>query len=181
LFQHACREAHRLGLQINMNNDAGWCGSGGPWITPELSMQKVVWSETVVEGGKQINLNLPQPPSGRNYYRDIALLAMPAPASNARIPDFENKAALHKQDFAPAPASFPEPPSDAIIARDRIMKAKLGRAAGQVALDAVWSYHHRGGEQPGAIFGTRLGVRQVQQSSCGRALQAPHGQAGWGE
>ena len=29
-----------------MNNDAGWCGSGGPWITPELSMQKVVWTET---------------------------------------------------------------------------------------------------------------------------------------
>ena len=28
LFQHACKEAKRLGLQINMNNDAGWCGSG---------------------------------------------------------------------------------------------------------------------------------------------------------
>ncbi len=34
LFRHACQEAKRLGLQINMNNDAGWCGSGGPWITP---------------------------------------------------------------------------------------------------------------------------------------------------
>ena len=31
-----------------MNNDAGWCGSGGPWITPELSMQKIVWTETRV-------------------------------------------------------------------------------------------------------------------------------------
>src|SRR5512136_891765 len=30
LFKHACSEAARLGLQINMNNDAGWCGSGGP-------------------------------------------------------------------------------------------------------------------------------------------------------
>ena len=39
-------EADRLGLEVNMNNDAGWCGSGGPWITPELSMQKVVWTET---------------------------------------------------------------------------------------------------------------------------------------
>src|SRR5271157_3733087 len=34
LFQHACKEASRLGLEINVNNDAGWCGSGGPWITP---------------------------------------------------------------------------------------------------------------------------------------------------
>src|SRR5881392_2725076 len=39
LFTFATQEAHRLGLQINMNNDGGWCGSGGPWITPELSMQ----------------------------------------------------------------------------------------------------------------------------------------------
>jgi len=46
MFKHLCNEANRLGLQVNMNNDAGWCGSGGPWITPELSMQKVVWSET---------------------------------------------------------------------------------------------------------------------------------------
>ena len=30
LFKHVCAEAHRLGLEVNMNNDAGWCGSGGP-------------------------------------------------------------------------------------------------------------------------------------------------------
>src|SRR5262245_10082332 len=40
LFKHVCNEANRLGMQVSMNNDAGWCGSGGPWITPELSMQK---------------------------------------------------------------------------------------------------------------------------------------------
>lgn len=26
MFQFVCSEAHRLGLQVNMNNDAGWCG-----------------------------------------------------------------------------------------------------------------------------------------------------------
>jgi hypothetical protein len=46
LFKHAVAEAGRLGLEINMNDDAGWNGSGGPWITPEQSMQKVVWTET---------------------------------------------------------------------------------------------------------------------------------------
>src|ERR1051326_5422851 len=50
LFKHVCAEAHRLGLEVNMNNDAGWCGSGGPWITPELAMQKLVWPETKLEG-----------------------------------------------------------------------------------------------------------------------------------
>ena len=30
LFKHVCAEANRLGLEVNMNNDAGWNGSGGP-------------------------------------------------------------------------------------------------------------------------------------------------------
>ena len=79
LFKHVCNEAHRLGLQINMNNDAGWCGSGGPWITPELSMQKVVWSETRVEGGKKFDGPLAKPEAVMNYYQDIAVLAFPTP------------------------------------------------------------------------------------------------------
>ena len=49
MIGHACREAKRLGLEVNFNNDAGWNGSGGPWITPEMSMQTVVWSDTVVD------------------------------------------------------------------------------------------------------------------------------------
>ena len=51
----------RLGLEVNMNNDAGWNGSGGPWIKPEQSMQKVVWTETDVEGPKRFEGALPQP------------------------------------------------------------------------------------------------------------------------
>ena len=35
LFSHMVREAARLGIQVNMNDDAGWNGSGGPWIKPE--------------------------------------------------------------------------------------------------------------------------------------------------
>ena len=50
LFKHVVAEAKRLGLEVNMNDDAGWNGSGGPWIKPEQSMQRVVWSETRLEG-----------------------------------------------------------------------------------------------------------------------------------
>ena len=82
LFKHACNEAQRLGLEINMNNDAGWCGSGGPWITPELSMQRAVWSETFVAGGKHFGGLLPQPPAVRGYYRDVAVLAFPTPVGD---------------------------------------------------------------------------------------------------
>ncbi|HTV41534.1 MAG TPA: glycosyl hydrolase [Candidatus Sulfotelmatobacter sp.] len=81
LFKFACEEANRLGIEVNMTNDAGWCGSGGPWITPELSMQVVVWSTTSVSGGQRVDLQLSQPEARMDYYRDIAVLAFPIPAA----------------------------------------------------------------------------------------------------
>jgi len=38
MMQHAVKETTRLGITVNINNDGGWAGIGGPWITPELSM-----------------------------------------------------------------------------------------------------------------------------------------------
>ena len=51
LFRHVHAEATRLGLEINMNDDAGWNGSGGPWIKPEEAMQEIAWTETAVPNG----------------------------------------------------------------------------------------------------------------------------------
>lgn len=92
LFKFACEEAHRLGIEVNMNNDAGWCGSGGPWTTPELSMQVVVWSSASVAGGRPVNIQLSQPEARMDFYRDIAVLAFPTPSGDKggqgyRLPD----------------------------------------------------------------------------------------------
>jgi hypothetical protein len=81
LFKFVLAEARRIGIEVNMNNDAGWCGSGGPWITPENSMQKVVWTETRVAGPKRVDTILKQPETVKGYYRDIAVLAFPTPAA----------------------------------------------------------------------------------------------------
>ena len=121
LFKFVCSEAHRLGLEVNMNNDAGWCGSGGPWITPELSMQKVAWSETRVEGGRRFEGVLPLPRSLRGFYRDIAVLAVPEPAGNVRIEGIRGKASFEPQILGPQPAAFPALPADAVIPRGRIL------------------------------------------------------------
>jgi hypothetical protein len=122
LFRHACKEAHRLGLEINMNNDAGWCGSGGPWIRPELSMQKVVWTETLVEGPKRFEGVLARPQAVDDFYRDIAVLAMPAPAGKARIRNIQGKASFKSQHFPPQPAKFASLPVESVIPRDRIVE-----------------------------------------------------------
>ena len=96
LFQHVHAEARRLGLEVNMNNDAGWNGSGGPWIQPEQSMQEVVWGETNVAGPQHFEGVLPQPKATANFYRDIAVLAFPA-TDDYRIPNIESKAAFQRR------------------------------------------------------------------------------------
>src|ERR1700674_4176087 len=104
MVRHAASEARRLGLELILHNCAGYESSGGPWITPELSMQEVVWSKTQVPGGTHFegllrraavdphpHAQFPQvymPALGRvdipvvaareTYYRDIAVIAVPA-------------------------------------------------------------------------------------------------------
>ena len=46
-------------------------------------MQKVVWSETVVEGGKKFDGSLVKPEAAKDYYQDTAVLAFPTPALEA--------------------------------------------------------------------------------------------------
>ena len=40
LVRHAAEESKRLGMDFGMFNGPGYEASGGPWITPELSMQE---------------------------------------------------------------------------------------------------------------------------------------------
>ncbi len=85
LMGHAIREAGRLGIEINLNNSmCGWSSSGGPWITPDLAMQKLTWSQTAVRGATIFDAVLAQPPAKLGYYRDVAVLAFPTPPDEQR-------------------------------------------------------------------------------------------------
>ena len=118
LFRHAAAEATRLGLEINMNNDAGWNGSGGPWIRPEQSMQKVVWTETNLAGPSLFEGSLAQPETVAGFYRDIAVLAFPTPGP-ARIENVRQKA-LYELAM-PGGISEQTHPPEMVIDRDRIL------------------------------------------------------------
>jgi hypothetical protein len=104
MVRHAARECKRLGLELILHNCAGYESSGGTWITPELSMQEVIWSKQAVQGGQMLTAQLqravvdPHPHSqfpelyipslgkiaapiveGRkSYYKDIAVIALPS-------------------------------------------------------------------------------------------------------
>ncbi|RYZ29956.1 MAG: DNA-binding protein, partial [Chitinophagaceae bacterium] len=78
LVKHAMSEAKRHGVKLGFHFSDGFALGGGPWITPEMSMQKVVWSQTTVTGGRKFSDILPQPETLENYYRDIAVFAFPS-------------------------------------------------------------------------------------------------------
>ena len=65
-----------LGLEMGIHYSDGFALGGGPWIKPEESMQRVVWSDTIVDGGK-VSVALPQPACKESYYEDIAVFAVP--------------------------------------------------------------------------------------------------------
>ena len=73
----ATSEAQRLGLEIGMHNCVGYSATGGPWVTPELSMQRVTFTGSKVKGAAHFAGVLPQPKAKLDFYRDIAVLAVP--------------------------------------------------------------------------------------------------------
>jgi hypothetical protein len=103
LVRHAAAEGKRLGVDVGLHNCPGYTSTGGPWITPELSMQQIFQSQTLIEGGTQFRGALSRPtidPRGdmlfpminkqtgvlekpiiegrKTYWQDIAVLATPA-------------------------------------------------------------------------------------------------------
>lgn len=74
MFKFAAREAKRLDLTFEVNMSNGYA-CGGPWITPEMAMQKVCASEAVVKGGTHADFDLPTP--GNSLTGEICILAFP--------------------------------------------------------------------------------------------------------
>jgi hypothetical protein len=88
-LKHAAAEADRLGLEIGLHNTVGYSTTGGPWIDEERSMQRLVWSDTRVTGGKQLSISLSKPvliadegwgKTGRtiSFFKDVVVLAVPS-------------------------------------------------------------------------------------------------------
>ena len=85
LFRHAVREADRCGITLSVNLCSGW-DAGGPWVTPEHAMKKLVAAApTVVQGPGRVSVELPKPQIVGNFYHDIAALAMPLPETSIPV------------------------------------------------------------------------------------------------
>ncbi|MET0363399.1 MAG: glycosyl hydrolase, partial [Sphingobium sp.] len=92
-FTVAVKTSRRLGLELGIASSPGWSESGGPWVPAEDGMKKLVWSETLIKGGRRFQAVLAAPPSvagpyqglggdthhgtrATDYFRDALLLAV---------------------------------------------------------------------------------------------------------
>ena len=74
LYKHAVREADRYGIALTVNLCSGW-NCGGAWVTPEHAAKNIVGAPAVVKGPGRVSVDLPQPATVGEFYRDIAVLA----------------------------------------------------------------------------------------------------------
>ena len=68
-FRYAAGLADDLGLEMSIDSSPGWSETGGPWVTPQEAMKKLVWSETAVQGGRPYHGVLPSPPPPQDRFR----------------------------------------------------------------------------------------------------------------
>lgn len=92
-FRLAIRMADSLGMDVTIPSSPGFSSTGGPWVSKEDAMKKVVWREMEIKGGRRFEGPLPEPFTStggfQNYgkgaaafshYEDIAVIA-------ARLPE----------------------------------------------------------------------------------------------
>lgn len=101
-FRFAVQRADELGLEFGIAASPGWSETGGPWVAPQDGMKKLVWSETVLAGGRHFAGVLALPPSiggpyqgipkrkeaheagaPPQFYKDALVIAYRVPASTA--------------------------------------------------------------------------------------------------
>ena len=60
-FRYTTQLAQDKKLEMTIAGSPGWSVTGGPWVAAADGMKKYVWSSTIVRGGGNIRIQLPQP------------------------------------------------------------------------------------------------------------------------
>lgn len=167
LVRHTAEEADRLGLEVCMQNCAGWSTTGGPWIKPEHAMQALVSTELTIDGGRTIERKLEQPAVCENYYRDIAVYAYPTPKNDGfRVEEWRQKAGQRGGRFGRQPDLTPAPADAAIDPKTVRDVTERMRADGTLVWDVPpgrWTIVRLGH--------TPTGMRNHPSPDSGRGLE----------
>jgi len=72
-FHFATKLADSLHLEMAIAGSPGWSESGGPWVAAKDGMKKVVWTETIVEGGKPFSGTTSKPSAASGPFQNLGI------------------------------------------------------------------------------------------------------------
>jgi len=72
-FRYAAQTADRLDLELAIASSPGWSETGGPWVQPKDGLKKLVWSATLIDGGKRFTAKLAAPPDVTGPFQTLPL------------------------------------------------------------------------------------------------------------
>jgi hypothetical protein len=168
-FSYATSLADQLGLEMAIAGSAGWSETGGPWVMPADAMKKIVWSETIIQGGKPFTGLLPQPPtvSGPfqnkprseflNFNRAEEKPAVVYYADSAVIAYRVAEGASSVRDLAPKLAASGGTPDLALLTDGDLTKTvNVPIGAGDAAAWIQYEF-----TTPQTMYGVTLGIEHV--------------------
>lgn len=151
MFGYALDVADSLGMEVTIASSPGWSETGGPWVSPDDAMKKLVWRTLEVQGGAGSPSSIRLPEGYRcsggfqddalkkwntdealDYYRDVAVLAVKL------LPEDLDLAALSPVLSSSAPAEglgFGSLNGDSVVGGVRISTDAEGLAWVQYAFD----------------------------------------------
>ena len=83
-FRYAIRLSDSLGLTVGIASSPGWSNTGGPWVSRDDAMKKLVWTSLDVEKG-HFQAVLPEPDRNLDYYRDVKVVAFKLPETDGAV------------------------------------------------------------------------------------------------
>jgi hypothetical protein len=104
-FRYAAGLADDLGLEMSIDSSPGWSETGGPWVTPQEAMKKLVWNETAVQGGRPYHGILPSPPAITGPIQNAPMTsgALDPPPKTASLSFYRDAVVVAYRAAAPVP------------------------------------------------------------------------------
>jgi hypothetical protein len=108
-FKHAVQTAEKKGLEFAIAASPGWSETGGPWVKPEDGMKKLVWSETVVPGGKRFKGKITPAPDVTGPWQTAQSFDFIAMMGGGKPPEPKRASGNIAVIAVPAAAALPVP------------------------------------------------------------------------
>ena len=99
-FQYAMHLADSLGMETAIASCPGWSNTGGPWVKPEQAMKRLVWTETRIKGGGNVNISV-EKPKWQQWYSDVCVLAVRVNTNDLSMADMGAKSSVGGTDQQP--------------------------------------------------------------------------------